>query len=413
MVCGIPKKGQIIDFGVKKFRLSDYFDKWWDIYIKTPKEYIQPEQYKAVSAMRSCRTESLGVDHYVCKECGEISYVYHSCKNRFCPTCSWKDTLDWADKIKDQMLDIPHRHVVFTVPHSLNGLIKENKGTLLSYLFQVSADTLKDWMCHKYKLTPGIISVLHTFGEKKDYHTHIHMIVSWGGITSTDLIKEIKGEYVNYDFIQTKFRCKFEDKLIELFDTGNLNHQFNNRIEFMQFIRRINKTQWHIQLEPAIKMPAEVIRYVGRYSKRACISEYKITKIEGAYISFKYKDYKNLDYQGKPIVKELTLHYNEFFPRLLQHVPLPYFRLVRYYGAYSARTKAILNKKYPDKTIKEAPVTDDTEVYELPDKPKVCKNCNTEKTYMYTVFKTKEGKRIFMSRFIPKKKEDEPERKAA
>ena len=412
MVCELSKKSPILDLGVNKIRLSDYFDKWWDIYVKAPKEYIQSEQYKAVSALRSCRTETLGVDYYVCKECGEISYVYHSCKNRFCPTCSWKDTLDWADKVKDQMLNIPHRHVVFTVPHSLNGLIKENKGYLLSYLFQVSADTLKDWMWHKYKLTPGIISVLHTFGEKKDYHTHVHMIVSWGGITETDLVKEIKGEFINYDFIQTKFRCKFEDKLINLFDTGNLNHQFKDRIEFMQFIKRINKTHWHIQLEPSIKMPTEVIRYVGRYSKRACISEYKITKIEGEYISFKYKDYKNLDYYGKPIVKELSLHFNDFFPRLLQHVPLPYFRLVRYYGAYAARTKAILQKKYIDQT-KEENIETETDAYELPNNPKVCRNCNIEKTYIYTIFKTNKGERVLMSRFIFKKQLDKPNQLAA
>lgn len=397
----------------KKLRLAEFFDSHWDEYKKSPKEFIQPEQYKAVSAMCSCRTEALGVDHYVCEDCGELSYAYHSCKNRFCPNCSWKDTLDWADRMKDQMLDIPHRHVVFTVPHSLNGLIKKNQDELLSILFHVSADTLKDWMQHKHKLIPGIISVLHTFGEKKDFHTHIHMIISWGGITQTHQIKEIKGEYIKYDFIQTKFRCKFEGKLIELFDKGRLNHNFKNRIEFMRFIKRINKNQWHIQLEPAIKMPAEVIRYVGRYSKRACISEYKITNIESEYISFKYKDYKNLDYHGKPIVKELTLHYNDFFPRLLQHVPLPYFRLVRYYGAYAARTKAVLKKIYPENAVKEEPVNEDEGIYELPDNPKICKNCNTEKTYVYTVFKAKGKQRIYMSRFNPKKKDDKPKQCAA
>lgn len=413
MHIGQPYTESNAELNGKKFRLSEYFDAHWDDYTKSPKEFIQPEQYRAVSAMRSCRTEALGVDHYVCPECGEISYVYHSCKNRFCPTCSWKDTLDWADRVKDQMLDIPHRHVVFTVPHGLNGLIKENRRHLLSFLFQVSADTLKDWMWHKHRLTPGIISVLHTFGEKKDFHTHIHMIVSWGGITSSGTAKEIKGEYINYDFIQTKFRCKFEDKLIELFDAGSLSHKFNSRLAFMQFIKLINKNQWHVQLEPAIKMPAEVIRYVGRYSKRACISEHKITGIDGEHIRFKYKDYKNLDYHGKPIVKELTLHYSDFFPRLLQHVPPPYFRLVRYYGAYAARTKALLKKKYPERTVTEEQVPDDTEVYELPENPKFCKNCNAEKVYVYTVFRTKEGNRIFMSRFNPKKKDDNPEQRAA
>lgn len=390
----------------QQYRLANFFDLHWDSYKSNPAEYIFPEQYKAVSAMRSCRTEALGIDHYVCQECGEISYLYHSCKNRFCPTCSWKDTMDWAERLKSQMLDIPHRHVVFTVPHRLNNLIKNNKGALLDILFKTSADTIKDWMFHKYELTPGIINVLHTFGEKKDFHTHTHMILSWGGLTTSKQVEEIKGEYINYEFIQTKFRCKFEDKLISLFDTDVLNHNFLNRVDFLRFIKRINDKHWRIQFEPAMKIPSEVIRYVGRYSKRACISEHKITKMEGEYISFKYKDYKNLDYYGKPIVKELTLHYRDFFPRLLQHVPLPYFRLVRYYGVYAARTKATLPKTNLTTNNHEESQEESLEVYELPNNPKVCSNCNVNKVYMYTVFKDKEGKRIYMSRYNPKKKED-------
>lgn len=408
MKCKISAFGELKAGYTKKFNLADFFDSHWDKYKQFPKEFIQPEQFKAVSAMRVCRSEALGVDHYVCEDCGEISYAYHSCKNRFCPTCSWKDTLDWADKMKNEMLDIPHRHVVFTLPHKLNNLIKDNKGLLLSILFKTASETIKDWMWHKYKLKPGIISVLHTFGEKKDWHTHVHMIVSWGGIDSNYQIKEIKGEYVKYGFIQKKFRCKFEDKLIELFDSNALNHLFKNRIHFLQFIKQVNDKNWRIKFESAINTPVEVIRYVGRYSKRACISEYKITNIEGEYISFKYKDYKNLDYNGKPIVKELRLHYNDFFPLLLQHVPIPYFRLVRYYGAYAARTKTILKKLYPNSKTSETEIEKESENYELPENTKVCEACNTEKIYMYTVFKTKEGKRIFMSRFNPKKKHDKP-----
>lgn len=399
--------------GEKKFRLGDFFDQNWETYTKAPSAYICPEQYKAVSAMRACRTEALGVDHYVCHGCGEITQVYHSCKHRFCPTCSWKDTLQWADKMKDQMLDIPHRHVVFTLPHKLNGFIAQNKALLLDTLFKTAAETIKDWMKHKYNLTPGIISVLHTAGEQKDLHPHIHMILSWGGISKNHRVEQIKGEYVNYGFIQTKFRCKFEDRLVELFDNNSLVHSFNNRMDFLRFIKKINDKKWRIHFEPAMAIPALVVRYIGRYSKRACLSEYKITNIEGENITFKYKDYKNLDFHGKPIVKELTLHYSEFFPRLLQHVPLPYFRLVRYYGAYAARTKAVLNNKHTGCKTELDPTTENESAYEMPVNHKICEHCNTEKAYLYTTFKNKTGERVFMTRFNPMKTNNKPKEMAA
>ena len=45
----------------KAYRLADFFDQQWDVYKQSPTEYITPEQYKAVNAMRVCRTEALGV----------------------------------------------------------------------------------------------------------------------------------------------------------------------------------------------------------------------------------------------------------------------------------------------------------------------------------------------------------------
>lgn len=388
---------------IKKFRLAPFFEAYWDEYCKHPTVPIRPEQYKAVAAIRACRTEALGVDHYVCEQCGEISHVYHSCKNRFCPTCSWKDTMNWASKMEMQLLDMPHRHVIFTLPHQLNKLIAENKNALLGILFQSAAYTIIEWMLSKYKLKPGIISVLHTFGETKGQHNHVHMILSWGGLNHNFGIEPINGKYIDYDFIQKEFRKKFENRLGELFNADALIHNFSNKIQFSRFLKEVSKKRWCIRFEEAIKMPQQVIRYVGRYSKRACLSEYKITNIQGEFISFKYKDNKNKDYYGKPIEKELTLHYRKFFPRLLQHVPLPYFRLVRYYGAYAARTKALIKKDYFDhKNYQEQSIKEE-ETYEMTENPKVCKNCNTEKKYLYTSFRNKDGKKVCMTRFIPMK----------
>lgn len=371
----------------KKYRLADFFNMWWDEYCKSPAKFIEPEQYKAVAAIRACRTAAMGIDYYYCPDCGEISQVLHSCKNRFCPTCSWKDTIKWSEKIKSEMMNIPHRHIVFTLPHQLNRLLEANKKELLNFLVRNASNTLKDWMRAKYNIKIGIISVIHTFGEKKNLHSHVHMIVSWGGIDyKTGELIELKGkeqEYVNYNFLKKKYRCKFEDELISLYDSGKMKHHFANRVEFMRFVKKINNKNWQIHLEPPMDCPAAVIRYIARYSKRACLSEYKITSIDGEYISFRYKDYKDRDTKKNAKEKELKLHYRQFFPLLLQHVPPPYFRLVRYYGAYG-RFKNIPTEY---KAVEEEKLLEtlETEYAQSENNPTFCAACKRPKIYIYTI----------------------------
>lgn len=394
----------------KKYRLADFFDQWWDIYKVSPKEPIYPEQYKAVNAMRLCRTQALGIDYYSCPDCGEITKVYHNCKNRFCPTCSWQDTLKWAERIKKNMMDLPHRHTVMTLPHQLNYLIKKNRNELLSALMRVSANTFNDWMGHKYNIKPGIISVLHTFGEIKEYHVHVHMIVSWGGIDKqTSTLKPIEGEYVNYDFLKKKFRCKFEDEMIAMFDDGTLQHDFSDRTKFLQFIKRINKKKWIIHLEPPMNIPTQVIRYIGRYSKRACLSEYKITKMEGENISFRYKDYKTKGKDNKPVESVLELNYRDFFPRLLQHVPLRNFRIVRYYGMYSNRASIPQEYLFTENDEPEQENTDNWETLQIEktgENPLVCSICHKRKVYIYTKLRSRRNnKTITFKRILLSKKE--------
>ncbi len=363
----------------KKFRLADFFNDYWDRYVENANTPISLVQFKAVNAIRVCRTAALGIDYYTCETCGTTEEIYHNCKNRFCPTCSWGDTIKWANKLEGQMMSLPHRHVVMTIPHALHSLVKSNGKELLNILMRTSADTFKDWAVHKFNLDIGVISVLHTFGETKDYHLHVHMIVSWGGIdVKTGELKPIEGEYVKYKHLQKKFQVKFENQLLELFDKKELKHKFKDRNALLSFIKGINHKNWILHLEPPMSCPAAVIRYIGRYSKRACISEYKITDIEGEYISFRYKDYKVIGTDNKPVEKIMKLHYKDFFPRLLQHVPLKYFRLVRYYGVYS--NKSHIPEQYLNK--EKLPDAEPEREWENPFE---CTFCNQKRVYQFTI----------------------------
>jgi hypothetical protein len=216
------------------------------------------------------------------------------------------------------------------------------------------------------------------------------MIVSWGGINPiTGELIGIKGDYVNFKFLKNKFRHKFEDSLVELYDTGELEHEFANRIVFMRYLKRINSKHWILRLEPSITNPDRVIRYIGRYSKRACLSEYKITSIEGEYISFRYKNYKRTDVNNKPIEEEITLHYRKFFPRLLQHVPLPYFKIVRYYGIYSNRGNIPQEYLYTGKSS-NTETWESLQIEKTGENPLICTHCEKRKVYQYTIIRKKQ-----------------------
>jgi len=123
------------------------------------------------------------------------------------------------------------------------------------------------------------------------------------------------------------------------------------------------------------------------------LSEYKITCIEGEYISFRYKNYKRKDVNNKPIEEEITLHYRKFFPRLLQHVPLPYFRIVRYYEVYSNRASIPTEYLYTGQNSVEKQNIETWESLQIENRgenPLICTHCEQRKVYQYTIIRKKQ-----------------------
>ena len=170
------------------YRLADFFNRWWDEYAQHPAEYITPEQYKAVNAIRVCRTAALGIDTYVCPDCGEVREISHSCKNRFCPSCGWRDTLKWAARMKEKLLRVPHRHVVMTLPHNPAGLgeAQQERNTEHSDAdFGRHAERLDDAQVRLENR--GDCRAAHLWGNKAASCTHPHDYVV--GAASTAKVK--------------------------------------------------------------------------------------------------------------------------------------------------------------------------------------------------------------------------------
>jgi hypothetical protein len=311
---------------------------------------LEPKHYKAVNQIRVCRTSQLGGIVLACEHCGEAHFLYHSCRHRFCARCGSSATNRWANDTLHSLLNIKHYHIVFTLPAGLRSMSQHNGDMLHNVLFECSAEVIKSWFEYKHGLKCGIISVLHTAGSDLKYHPHIHMIVSSGGMEKTGGIKVVEGQYLtHHKFLARRFRHVFEQKLIKNYDAGTLKTRddLKERPYFLAFIRRLNKQEWNIGIQEPLAGVENIVRYVGRYTRRACISERRIESIADGRIRFTFNDYKNTprgQYPPKEGIKELP--YEVFLDRLLQHIPTTGYQSVRSYGIYQGRQRKQLPEAY-------------------------------------------------------------------
>jgi predicted Zn-ribbon and HTH transcriptional regulator len=177
---------------------------------------------KIMQAVERCRTAALGGHLEQCDSCGYERPAYNSCRNRHCPKCQSLAKVKWLDKQKSELLPVGYFHLVFTLPHELNGLILINKKILLSHLFKAVGETLVDFGRTRLGGQIGLITVLHTWEQTLLDHFHLHCLVP-AGVLSFDQ-KHWRRARQNFLFpvkaLSLVFRGKFLDLLKKAF-AGN------------------------------------------------------------------------------------------------------------------------------------------------------------------------------------------------
>ena len=92
-------------------------------------------QAKAARNIMNCKTGAYGYNVCMCEDCGAMQLHYNSCRNRCCPMCQAVPKEQWIDARKEDILDAPYFHLVFTVPDILNPIIYTRKFLLLQELW--------------------------------------------------------------------------------------------------------------------------------------------------------------------------------------------------------------------------------------------------------------------------------------
>lgn len=288
-------------------------------------------QAKGWRAILACRTGALGGHLERCEQCGATRHVYHSCRNWHCPLCQTRAKEAWLAARRRELLPVPYFHLVFTLPHDLNGLIGQYPRVLYETLFSTVCATLTEFAANPRWLggTPAFSLVLHTWKQDLARHVHAHALMAGGalGIDARWLTAK-RGFLFPVKALSKVFRGKFIAALKSARQSGKLQQPGLAEHAWRDLLTRVHRHDWVVYAKQPLGGPAQVLEYLGRYTHRVAISNERIVAINNGEVAFRVR--VNAEGGGKK--RTLRLPGTEFIGRFMQHVLPRGFKRIRHYG---------------------------------------------------------------------------------
>ena len=319
-------------------------------------EYIKA----SINKFLICRDIKAGFIKYTCTECGHYHTIPITCKSRLCPSCGFKYSTTWIQKMINDILNIPHRHILFTIPEELRAFFSYDR-TLLSKLAKAVNEVMKyqfhnmhKKIARKFKVPKsspnyftnsdivhyGLITVIHTFGRDLKWNPHIHALVSLGGFTKNFTFKKL--DYFHVPSIAGQWKYL----VLNIVQNGNYpNLKIKNLAQ--KAVSKLYKEDKRLFFNVGsgdVNSPKGIVKYLGRYLARAPIAEYKITYYDNEKVTFFFNDLA--DDKKK---KYVTMDIDKFVQQILIHLPPKNFKMINRFGFYGRNITAKLKnivKKY-------------------------------------------------------------------
>lgn len=284
-----------------------------------------------IDKMIHCGDPSFGGAMYGCPHCGNLKFVPFRCHSRFCPTCGNKYAMERTTSMSFKLVNVTHRHCVFTIDKSLREFFLKDR-SLLDCLFH-SANSVITRMFYKMNksknFTPGFIMVLHTFGRDLKWNPHIHCLISECGYSDDGFWRNVK--HFDYTFLRNAFRTALLNEM-----ESKIGSSFK-KVKAKCY--REHQQGFYVYAKPNLCDPRIVVKYIGRYLGRPVIATSRIDKYDGEMVTFHYNRHEDEQYI------EETIPAMEFIQRLIRHIPEKHFKMIRYGGIY-ARHREIDSKLY-------------------------------------------------------------------
>jgi hypothetical protein len=183
--------------------------------------------------------------------------------------------------------------------------------------------------------------VLHTWGQNLHHHPHVHCVVTGGGLSCDGTGKLDAaprwlacrpGFFLPVRVLSRVFRGKFLAGLRAALHDGTLvlpGHlaALADASSRAGWCSALYAKEWVVYAKRPFGGPAQVLKYLARYTHRVAISNSRMLDLRDGRVTFCYKDYTDA---RKP--KRMTLAADEFLRRFVQHVLPRSFVKIRHYG---------------------------------------------------------------------------------
>jgi hypothetical protein len=231
----------------------------------------------------------------------------------------------WQQEIEAALPDIPYVNINLTMPDVLWPHFQKYPG-LLHDLPGVAADAIMYWAYCRYGVRLFVMVVPQTFGGLLNFHPHLHVLVSAGGLREADA-RWISRLRFDKRELMACWKFALIAYLGRLADVLSTEPEQLERALRDQYARR-----WNVFVSRAISK-TQFARYAGRYLRRPPIAEYRLTRISDDEVEYVGKNTR----QKQPESMRFTIV--EFLNRLMPHVPQHYSHAVRYFGLLAPRAK--------------------------------------------------------------------------
>jgi len=326
--------------------VADVIRQYGDDFLKRHGGMLSGAQRKALRDLAVCSTATLGGHIEHCLDCGAERIAYNSCRNRHCPKCQALARAHWLDRQAQHLLPVEYHHVVFTLPAEVGALALANPAVVYDLLMRSAATTVREVAANPKRLgaTVGVLMVLHTWGQNLHHHPHVHCVVTGGGL-SCDRAGKIDaapcwracrpGFFLPVRVLSRVFRGKFLAGLHAALDKGELAlpgelAKLSDAAARAAWRSKLYGNDWVVYAKRPFGGPAQVLKYLARYTHRVAISNSRLVQLCEGRVTFRYKDYADDHKQ-----KTMTLAADEFLRRFVQHVLPRSFVKIRHYGLLS------------------------------------------------------------------------------